>query len=103
VADQTVAELARDLVLELLDLLALELDDRAAARVDQMVVMLVRRLLVARPAVAEVVPLQDAGLLEQADRAIDRGDGDLRIDGVRPAVQLLDVRVVRSRRRAPGR
>jgi hypothetical protein len=45
-------------------------------------------LLVAGSAVAEVVAGYDPGLLEQPDRPVDGGDGDVRVDGVRPAMQL---------------
>ena len=85
VIDQLVAELARHLGLELLDLLGLELDHLAGAQVDQMVVVRFRDLLVARPALAEVMALDDAGVLEQLDGAIDRGDRDVLVDLVRSA------------------
>ncbi len=58
--DQPVAELARDLLLQPLDLLGLELDHLAAAKVDQVVVMCVGNLLVARAALAEVMARDDA-------------------------------------------
>ena len=84
----------RDLVLQLLDLVGLELDHLARAQVDQMVVVLVRHLLVARAAVAEIVPLDDAGVLEQPDRAIDRRNRDLVVDRDRARVEFLDVGMV---------
>src|SRR5262245_17353665 len=54
VIDQAVAEPARDLGLQPLDLLRLELDHLAGAQVDQMIVVAVGHLLVARPPVAEI-------------------------------------------------
>ena len=45
-------------------------------------------------AVAEVVPVEDAGFLEQAHRAVDRGDRDLRIDRGGARVQRLDVGMI---------
>jgi hypothetical protein len=44
------------------------------------------------------VALDDAALLEQANGPVDRGDRDVRIDGVGAAVQLLDVRMIVGRR-----
>ena len=59
-----------------------------------MVVVGIGYLLIARAAVAEIVALEDVGLLEQAHGAIDRGDGDMRIDGDRALVKLLDIGMV---------
>src|SRR3546814_4345400 len=57
-----------------------------------------RPRLIARPAIAEVVPLQDARLLEELHRAVHGGNGDpgIALDGT--LIDELDVRmVVRSR------
>ena len=78
---------------QLLDLVGLEFDHIATLRVDQVIVVMIGRFLVARAAVAEVVALDDAALLEQAHGAIDRGDRNARIDGDRAFVQLVHVRV----------
>ena len=75
--DQPETMVERDLALQLLDLLALELDHPAAADVDQMIVMIVRHFLVARPPVAEVEALEDLLFLEQPHGAVDGGDADL--------------------------
>src|SRR3954464_5913444 len=77
VINQLVAELAGDLGLQLLDLLGGELDHLAVAQIDQMIVMAVGHLLIARPAFAEIVPLDDPGILEQFYGAIHRRDRDL--------------------------
>src|SRR5258707_15534251 len=63
VIDQLVAKLAGDLGLQFLDFLGRELDHLAVAQVDQVLVMAVGHLLVARPALAQVVPLGDPGAL----------------------------------------
>src|SRR6185369_1597290 len=68
VVDQLVAELARDLGLQLLDFLGGEFDHLAVAQIDQVVVMAVAHLLVAGAALAEIMSLDDAGVLEQLDR-----------------------------------
>jgi len=52
------------------------------------------RLFVARAPIAEIMPLQDTGILEQLHRAIDRGDGDMRIDGGSALVELLGIGMV---------
>src|SRR5262249_36764947 len=75
-------------------LLRLELDHLARAQIDEMVVVAVGYLLVARAPVAEIVALDDAGVLEQLDRAIDSGNGDAVVDGGTAPVELLDGRVV---------
>ena len=43
---------------------------------------------------AELVALQDIRLLEQPQRAIDRGHADARVDCRGPVMQLLDVGVI---------
>ena len=61
----------------------------------QMVVMAFRRLFIAGgAAVAEIVTLQDAGILEQLDGAIDGGDGDVGIERGGAAVKLLGVGMI---------
>src|SRR5262249_30615399 len=92
--DQPVTQLLRHLALQGFDLLVLELEHAAGLHVDQMVVMLFRRLFVARPAAAELVALEDVRLLEQPQRPIYRGDADARIDCRRPVMQLLDVGMI---------
>src|SRR5688572_265901 len=59
VIDQFVAELAGNLGLQFLDLLGRELDHLAVAQIDQVVMMAVGHLLVARPSLAEIMPLDD--------------------------------------------
>src|SRR5262249_15735075 len=94
VIDQAIAELAGDLGLQLLDLLRGEFDHLAVAQIDQMIVMAVAHLLVARAPFAEIVSLDDAGILEQFDGAIHRRDRDLVIDRRAAAIQFLDIRVI---------
>jgi len=89
VIDQAVAKPARDLRLQALDLVRLELDHVAGAQIDQMVVMRVGNLFVARPALAKIMTLDDTGVLEQLDGPVDGGDRDaagkvLRRPGDRP-------------------
>ena len=67
------------------------------AQIDQVVVMLVRDRLVAAPPGAEIMPGDDAGILEQLDRAVDGGDRNAGIDGGGAAVELLDVGMIGRR------
>src|SRR4051812_2778473 len=69
--DEAEAELFGDALLERLELVVGELDDVSGLDVDQMIVVGLRRRFVARAAVAEFVPFEDPGLLEQPDRAVD--------------------------------
>src|SRR5262245_14845874 len=94
VLDEPVAEPARDLGLQALDLLRLKLDHLAGARVDQVVVMGFRNLLVARAALAEIMALDDAGILEQLYGAVDGGNRDVAVDLGAAAVELLHVRLI---------
>src|ERR1700761_9424368 len=59
------AQLFRHPALQLLDILVAEFDDAARRHVNQMVVMGFRHFLIARAAIAEIVPLQNSGILEQ--------------------------------------
>src|ERR1700730_14157311 len=56
VIDQFVAELAGDLGLQFLDLFRGELDHLAVAQIDQVIVMALGHLLIARPAFAKIAP-----------------------------------------------
>src|SRR3546814_15609400 len=59
-----------------------------------MVAMRLRPLLVACAAVAEIVPLENAGLLEELHRAIDRGNGNPRVALDGPLIDQLHIRMV---------
>ena len=50
--------------------------------------------LIARTAVAKIVTLDDAGILEQLHRSVDGGNRDARIHGGGAAVKLLDIGMV---------
>src|SRR5262245_66500503 len=64
VLDEPVAEPARDLGLQALDLLRLKLDHLAGAQVDQVVVIGFRHLLVARAALGDIMAMDHACVLE---------------------------------------
>ena len=103
VIDEAEAELLGDPPLQLLQLLVDELDDIAGLDVDQMVVMGLGRRFVAGAAVAEIVALEDARFLEQADGAVDGGDRDA-ADRPRRRARAAPRRRDDPRiRRAPGR
>src|SRR3954467_8544807 len=71
VIDEAEAEPFGDALLQRLELVVDELDDVAGFDVDQMIMVRFRRRFVARAAVAELVPLEDSGFLEQANGAVD--------------------------------
>ena len=79
--DQFVAELAGNLGLHLFDFLGLEFDHLAGAQVDEVVVMRLAHLFVARAALAKIVALDNASIFEQLDGTIDGRNRDFVIDG----------------------
>src|SRR5665213_879502 len=80
VIDEAVAEPAGDGRLQGLDFVIDEFHHLAAFHVDEMIMMDLARLLIARTAVAEVVPGEDSGLFEQAHGAIDGGGRSAHLD-----------------------
>src|SRR5262249_22647447 len=62
--DQAITEAPRDVGLQAFDVFRLKLDHLAGAQIDEMVVMAVGHLFVARAPVAKVMALDDAGILE---------------------------------------
>ena len=58
--------------------------------------------LVARAAVAELVPLENAGALEQAHGAVDGRERDARVARARPPVDFLDVGMILGLRQHLG-
>ena len=93
-ADQAIAELRRNTLLQAFDLLIGELDDATGLDVDQMVVMIVLGFFITRPAVAKIATLQDARFLEQAHGAVGGGKRDAGIDLRCATVQQFDIRMV---------
>lgn len=72
VPDQLETEVARNSLLQPLDLLVAELDHLAALDVDEMVMMISRCFLVPHAARAEIMTRKNAFALEQADCSIYR-------------------------------
>src|SRR3546814_17753553 len=66
----------------------------AGLDVDQVIVVRFGRGLVARTAVAEIMAIEDAGLLEQPHRAVDGRDRDARIDRRGALIDLLDIGMI---------
>ena len=67
-----------------------------------MVMMVLGDFFVTRPAIAEIVTLQDIRLFPKTYGAIDGGDGDLRIDLGCAAVQQLHVGMIVAFRQHAG-
>ena len=59
-----------------------------------MIVVAVGGLLVARPALAEIVTFEDIGFLEQTHGPIDGGDTDIGVKRHRAPMQRFDIRVI---------
>ncbi len=72
----------------------MKFDHLAGAQIDKVVVMLFGHGLVTRAAVAEIVPLDDADIFKQLDRAVNGGHRDALIDQHGPPMQFLDVGMV---------
>ena len=89
--DQPETKLFGNPLLQEFKFLVDELDDVAGFDVDQMVVMGFGRGLVTGTAIAELMPFEDAGLFEQADRPIDRRNRDVRVDRGGALMKRLDV------------
>src|SRR5438876_7683268 len=92
--DQSIAKPPRDLRLQSLDVFRLELDHFAGAQIDKMIVVAVGHLLVTCAPVAKVVAFDDAGILEQPYRPVDRGNRDAVVDRGATPVELLDVGMI---------
>src|SRR5476651_256517 len=100
--DELEAQLFGDPALKPFDVLVAEFDDASGLDIDQVIVVRLRSLFVTRAAVAKIMALQNAGILEQLYRAIDRGDGDVRIDGRRALVELFGIGMVGGLRQHTG-
>jgi hypothetical protein len=94
VINEAEAELFGNALLKHLQLLIDEFDDVACLNIDQMIVMRFGGRFIARAAIPELVPLKDSRLLEQPDRSVDGGDGNVGIDRRSAGVQRLDVGVI---------
>src|SRR3546814_2096496 len=94
VIDEAVAEPFGDDLLQRLELRIDEFDDLAGLDVDQMVVMRLGRRFVARAAVAEIVAVEDARFLEQADGAIDGSDRNAAVERRGALVKRLHVGMI---------
>src|SRR5690606_10260414 len=73
-------ELPGDALLQLLDILVAELDHVSRFEIDQMIVVLASRLLIAPPPGAELVSLEDPLRLEELQRPVDRRQRNSRVD-----------------------
>ena len=94
--DEPIAELLGNLPLQRFQFGIDEFDHFARLYVNQVIVMRFRCRFVSCPAIAEIVPVENAGILEQANCAINCCNRNLRIDRTRPFVQFLDVGMVRA-------
>jgi hypothetical protein len=91
---QSETQLLGDPALQGFELWIDEFDHPASLDIDQMIVMGLGRRLIAGGAFAEIMPLEDAGFLEQPHRPVNGGDGNPRVHGRGPGVQRLDIGMI---------
>src|SRR5580704_1173665 len=92
--DQIVTKLLGDEMLKLFYFIIAKLDHAAALKIDKVVVMRARHLLIARAPITKIVPRQYVSFFEQPHGAIDGGDADMRVDLSGPAIDLFDIRMI---------
>lgn len=92
--NETVSQPCRNARLQFLDFRIMEFDDSATFDIDKMIVVIVLHGFIARTTTLELVALDDPGFFEQFDGAVDRGDGDARIDLGDAAMQRFDIGVI---------
>src|SRR6188472_3108486 len=93
-SDQLISQFVGHELLQAFDVLVAELDHATGLQIDEMVVMGAGHFFVARPAVPEIVLGNDAGLLEQPNRAVHRSYTYARIDRSRPSVYLFEIGMI---------
>ncbi len=72
----------------------LKFDNLPGFDINQVIVMRFFTRFITRSAATKVATFKDAVLLEEADGAVDRGDGDMLIECRGTAIKLLNVRMV---------
>jgi len=102
VIDQLETQLLGNTALELFDIFIAKFDHAAGGHVDEMIVMGFGYLFIARAAIAEVMTLQDAGILEQLDCTIYGRNRNMRIDGRGTTIQFFRIGMVGSVRQHAG-
>ena len=100
--DEAVPQLFGDLLLQGFQFGVDEFDHLAAFDIDQMVVMRLGSRLVPGTAITEIVPVENAGLFEQANGAIDGGDRNARIDFVGTFVEHFHIGMIVAFGQDPG-
>src|SRR3954449_12960478 len=75
-SDQLIAKFIGDDLLQTFDILVAKFDHATRVQVYEMIVMRARHFLVAGPAIAEIMPGNDARLFEQPHRPVNRGNAD---------------------------
>lgn len=93
-AGELIAKFGRDLLLKLFDKLRRKFDNISSVDVDEVIVMVCRGVLIARPCAIECVTVHNATIFQHLDCAIDCGEGNPGLDFSYPAVQLLRIGMV---------
>lgn len=92
--DQSIAKSFCDFALEAFDFFILKFYHFTALNIDQVIVMFLPGLLIARPAMSEVMAFKHMRFLEQAHGPIDRGQTDSRIDSSGAPIHGIGVGMV---------
>lgn len=92
--DQTKAQPLCDLLLQGLDFRIDEFDDLAGIHIDQVVMMVALGILIPRPPVTKFQTVQNSGLFEQFYRAVNRRDGNARVDAGRAGIKFFHIRMI---------
>ncbi len=92
--DKPIAKFLGNRALQSFDFRVFELDDLAAVDIDEMIVMVIGYFLIARAAIAEIVPVKNVVFLKQADGAVDGRDTDFRINPHGPPVNHFNIGVI---------
>jgi hypothetical protein len=100
--DKLIAEAAGDIGLQALDLLAAELNNLAGLHVDEVVMMIRRRHLVAHSPIAKRMALRDADAFEQFERPVDGGQGNTRATLGDAAMEFIHVGMIPALRKNLG-
>ena len=97
--DQPITQLFGNLPLQGFEFGIDEFDDLTAFDIDKVIVVRFGGGFVTGAAIAEIMPVKNAGFLEQPYRAVDRGDRNARIFGRGARMQRFDVWMIGAARK----
>lgn len=102
VIDQAISQLFGNQALQRFEFGIDEFHDLAGFHINEVVMMRFRSCFIAGAPIAEIVPVEYARFLEQADGAVHGGDRNAGIDGGCPFMQFFDIGVIIAFRKDAG-